>query len=51
MSEQLFNPEFFAEIGWGQEPAAGGSIVVITVVSIIGVVVWDVIDGFRKARR
>ena len=51
MSEQLFNPEFFAEIGWGQEPAAGGSIVVITVVSIVGVVVWDVIDGFRKARR
>ncbi|HEY6634757.1 MAG TPA: hypothetical protein VI141_04000, partial [Acidimicrobiia bacterium] len=49
-SEQLFNPEFFAEIGW-QEPEAGGSIVVITVVSIIGVVVWDVIDGFRKARR
>jgi hypothetical protein len=50
-TERLFNPEFFAAMGWGQTPEVGDTIVVITLVSLVAVVVWDVIDGFRKAMR
>ena len=50
-TEQVFNPVFFDEIGWGAEPAGDGALVVVTVVSIAGIALWDVIDGFRKARK
>jgi len=51
VTEQVFNPVFFDEIGWGAEPASNGSLVVVTMIAIAGIALWDVIDGFRKARK
>jgi hypothetical protein len=48
-TEQIFNPEFFAEIGWGAEPAGNGTLVLVTSLVIGLIALWDVFDGVRKA--
>jgi hypothetical protein len=50
-TEQIFNPEFFAEIGWGTEPAGGGTLVLVSSLVIGLIALWDVFDGFRRASR
>jgi hypothetical protein len=50
-SEQIFNPVFFERIGWGSEPAGDGTLVMVAVVIIGLIAIWDVIDGFRKAKK
>lgn len=47
LSGQLFAPEFLDVIGWPWE--GGDAVVTILAFVFIGVSVWDVIDGFRKA--
>jgi hypothetical protein len=50
-SGQLLNPEVTAEMERiGAEAALAPTVAVISVV-IIGVVAWDAVDGFRRARR
>lgn len=48
-TERLFNTAFFEELGWAGAPEAGGALIVVTVISIVGITVWDIVDGFRKA--
>lgn len=48
-TDRLLNPDFFAELGWGV-PSAGTTGVTLAIVGIVAVALWDVIDGFRKAR-
>ena len=50
LTEQLLNPEFFDALGFNLDISSGGPIVLTTVVVITAVVVWDTVDGFRKAR-
>ncbi|BDZ65715.1 permease prefix domain 1-containing protein [Agromyces mangrovi Wang et al. 2018] len=50
LSERLFNPEFLAAIGWPWGDAGGVTMTVI-VVAIVGVTMWDVVDGAIKAYR
>lgn len=50
-SGQIFNPVFFEEIGWGSEPASDGTLVRVVVAVMVVVVLWDIVDGFRKARK
>ena len=50
-SERIFNPDFFERIGWGSEPAGDGTLVLVTSLVIGLIAIWDVFDGFRKARK
>ena len=50
LSGQLFAPEFVEAIGWPWGEASGVTVSVI-VFGVIGVTVWDIIDGFLKAAR
>ncbi|GAA1819611.1 permease prefix domain 1-containing protein [Agromyces neolithicus] len=50
LSGQLLDPAFIEAIGWPWGEASGATIAVIVVV-VIGVTVWDIIDGFIKAAR
>jgi len=50
-SGQIFNPVFFEEIGWGSEPAGDGTLVRVVVAAMIVIALWDIFDGFRKARK
>ena len=50
LSGQLFAPEFVEAIGWPWGEASGVTVTVIVFV-VIGVTVWDIIDGFLKAAR
>ena len=50
-TDRLFNPEFFAEIGWSGPPQAGGTFVNVTVAVMALIASWDIVDGFRKARK
>jgi len=51
VTEQIFNPVFFQQVGFDVDVSAGGPIVIITVAAIAAVATWDTVDGFRKARR
>lgn len=48
LTDQLLNPAFFEELGWGV-PVAGSTGVTVAVAAIVLVASWDVVDGFRKA--
>ena len=50
LSGQLFAPEFVEAIGWPWGDASGVTTAVLVFV-VIGVTVWDIIDGFLKASR
>ena len=50
LSGQLFDPAFVDAIGWPWGEASGVTAAVI-VFGVIGVTVWDIIDGFLKASR
>lgn len=50
-SERIFNPVFFQRMGWGSEPAGDGTSVIVAVVTIGLIAIWDVFDGFRKAKK
>ena len=50
LSGQLFAPEFVEAIGWPWGEASGVTVAVF-VFAVIGVTVWDIIDGFLKAAR
>lgn len=50
VSGQLIDPAFIETIGWPWG-GAGNVTVVVLVVVIIGIAVWDIIDGFIKAAR
>jgi hypothetical protein len=50
LSGQLFAPEFVEAIGWPWGEASDVTATVLLIV-VIGVTVWDVIDGFIKASR
>ena len=50
LSGQLFAPEFVEAIGWPWGEASGVTVAVF-VFGVIGVTVWDIIDGFLKAAR
>jgi hypothetical protein len=47
LSGQLFAPEFLDAIRWPWP--SGDAVVVILAFVFIGIAVWDIIDGFRKA--
>lgn len=47
LSGRLFSPEFLDAIAWPWP--SGEPVVVILTFVFIGVAVWDIIDGFRKA--
>ena len=49
-TDQLLNPAFFDELGWAT-PVAGTIGVTIAIAAIAAVALWDIVDGFRKARR
>jgi hypothetical protein len=51
VTEQVFNPVFFQQLGFEVDVSAGGPIVILSVVAIAAVATWDTVDGFRKARR
>ena len=50
LSGQLFAPEFVEAIGWPWGEASGVTVAVI-VFAVVGITVWDIIDGFLKAAR
>lgn len=50
-TEQLFNPEFFVNVGWRGEPAGDGIAVLLASVTIGAIAAWEIFDGFRKASR
>lgn len=50
ISERVFNPVFFEEIGWGDVPAGDGTLVLVTVAVVVIIAMWDIVDGIRKAR-
>ena len=51
MTDRVFNPQFFEELGWGSAPDESDLLVRVIAVSIALVCTWDVFDGFRKAWR
>lgn len=51
ITERIFNPVFFEEIGWSGVPGGGGSLVLVTVISIVLISAFDIVDGFRRARK
>jgi hypothetical protein len=51
LSGQLLDPAFLEAIRWPWNGEASITIVAITVIVVIGFVVWDMIDGFIKAAR
>ncbi|HET7847196.1 MAG TPA: permease prefix domain 1-containing protein [Acidimicrobiia bacterium] len=51
VTEQIFNPVFFQQLGFEVDVSAGGPTVIISVAVIAAVAIWDTVDGFRKARR
>lgn len=48
-TDQLINPAFFTEMGWGTGPSASDLSIRLVIAGIAGVTVWDVISGFRNA--
>jgi len=50
-TDQVLNSEFFEILGWGTAPRSGSTSINLAIVAIAGVAIWDVIDGFRKARK
>jgi hypothetical protein len=48
-TDRLFNPAAFAEIGWGTEQTEPGMVVLVVVIAAIAL--WDILDGFRRARK
>lgn len=50
LSGQLFDPAFVDAVGWPWGDASSVTVAVI-VFAVIGVTVWDIIDGFLKAAR
>lgn len=50
LSGQLIAPEFVEAIGWPWGEASGITVTVI-VFAVIGITVWDIVDGFLKAAR
>ncbi|HVL62234.1 MAG TPA: permease prefix domain 1-containing protein [Microbacterium sp.] len=50
LSGQLFAPEFVEAIGWPWGEASGVTVAVF-VFAVIGVTLWDIVDGFLKAAR
>lgn len=49
VTNQVFNPDFFAEIGWRTEPVASDFVIRIAIATIALVAVWDAFSGYRKA--
>ena len=50
LTGQLLDPAFIDAIGWPWGDASGFTVAVI-VLGVIGLAVWDIIDGFLKAAR
>lgn len=48
-TNQVLNPDFFTEIGWGTEPVASDTLIRVVIASIALVAILDVYSGFRKA--
>lgn len=48
-TDQLINPSFFSEMGWGDGPTATDLSIRLVIAGIAGVTVWDVFSGFRNA--
>ena len=47
----LLNPALFDHLGW-RDGAEGDSVLsVIIILSVIGIAIWDSVDGFRRAHR
>jgi hypothetical protein len=51
LTGQLFNPAFFAELGASHLLEVGSTTVTITAFFVVLIPLWDVVDGFLKARR
>jgi len=51
LTAQLFNAEFFAELGATRLVEVGSATVTITAVVVVLIPLWDVVAGFPKARR
>lgn len=48
-SDQMINPAFFIEMGWGDGPVATDLSIRLVIAGIAVVTAWDVFSGFRKA--
>lgn len=51
LTGQLFNTAFFAELGEADLLQPGSPLLAIMVIAVLVIPIWDVIDGFLKARR
>jgi hypothetical protein len=50
VSGRFLNPEFFAELGFPEAARAGSASMIVSAIVVALVSLYDVIDGFRKAR-
>ncbi|MFD4423153.1 permease prefix domain 1-containing protein [Agromyces sp. NPDC058484] len=51
LSGQLLDPAFVEAVGWPWSDDASTPVVAVILVVVIGVTVWDIVDGFLKAAR
>lgn len=51
LTGSLITPEFAAEIGWPPLAEGDGPVMVWLAVGVLLVTAWEIIDGFRRARR
>ena len=51
LSGQLLDPAFVEAIGWPWSDDASTPVVAVLIFVVIGLAVWDIIDGFLKAAR
>jgi hypothetical protein len=51
LSGSLINPAFAAEIGWPALAEGNGPVMLVLAASVLLVTGWEVVDGFRRARR
>ncbi len=51
LSGAIINPDFAEAIGWPLLAEGNGPVMVITAASVLLVTAWEVVDGFRRARR
>lgn len=50
-TDQMINPAFFTEMGWGDGPTSTDLSIRLAIAGIAGVTLWDVYSGFRNAWR
>lgn len=50
-TDQLINPAFFTEMGWGDGPISTDLTIRLVIAGIAGVTLWDAYSGFRNAWR